>query len=69
MVINTISELWSPKRKATYTFETFFLDRKALNTADGLVLGGLWTCPYGILIAGIWTSLAEKVADMAEKLA
>ena len=32
-------------------------------------LGGLWRRPYGILITGIWTSLAEKVADMAEKLA
>ena len=32
-------------------------------------LGELWRCPYSILIAGIWTSLAEKVADMAEKLA
>ena len=25
---------------------------------------GLWRRPYGILIAGILTSLAEKVADM-----
>jgi len=32
-------------------------------------LGGQWRRPYGTLIAGIWTSLAEKVADMAEKLA
>ena len=34
-----------------------------------LKLGGLWTRPYGILIAAIWSSLAEKVADMTEKLA
>ena len=32
-------------------------------------LGGLWRRPFGILITGIWTSLAEKVSDMAEKLA
>jgi len=32
-------------------------------------LGGLWRCPYRILIAGIWSSLAEKLANMAEKLA
>ena len=31
-------------------------------------LGGLWR-PYGIFIAAIWSSLAEKVAVMAEKLA
>ena len=31
-------------------------------------LGGLWRCPYGIIIAGIWSSLAEKVADVPEKL-
>ena len=30
------------------------------------MLGGLWKRP---LITGIWTSLAEKVADMAEKQA
>ena len=29
----------------------------------------VWRCPYGILIAGIWISLPEKVADKAEKLA
>ena len=34
-----------------------------------MALGGLWRRPYGILMAGIWTSLAEKVADMAKKLA
>ena len=34
-----------------------------------IALGGLWRHPYGILMAGIWTSLAEKMADMAEKLA
>ena len=30
------------------------------------MFGGLSRRPYGILIAGIWTSPAEKVADMAE---
>ena len=34
-----------------------------------VTLGGLWGRSYGILIAGIGTSLAEKVADMAEKVA
>ena len=38
-------------------------------TILGLTLRGLWKRPYGILIAGIWSSLAKKVADMAEKLA
>ena len=32
-------------------------------------LEGLWRCLYDIFIAGIWSSLTEKVADMAEKLA
>ena len=32
-------------------------------TILGLTLGGLWKRPYGILIAGIWSSLAETVAE------
>ena len=32
-------------------------------------IGRIWRRPYGILIAGMWSSLAEKMADMAEKLA
>ena len=44
----------------------FFL---VISISGGIFLGGLWRRPYGILIAGIWTSLVEKVADMAEKLA
>ena len=46
-----------------YIEEIYFSIQACLN------LGGLWRRPYGILIARIWTLLAEKVADIAEKLA
>ena len=48
--------------------QEFYVSIERFSTLS-LELGGLWRRPYGILIAGIWTSLAEKMADIAEKLA